>query len=147
MLISVIDSTPMIRSNVGFSLSSLYSTISSWSVFAYCDDIQRTEVPACLFPLCGKSHSTCTMFWHQPSRVGKTFGCSFPMEQKISVRATIKFILFSFGLLTFLLLVLDFVYLDLLEDFFGRPDVVSIIAFTAVTPFDFSRGESEDCLY
>jgi len=37
-------------------------------------------------------------------------------------------ILFSFGLLTFLLLVLDFVYLDLLEDFFGRPDVVSIIA-------------------
>jgi len=117
MLISFIDSTPMIRSNVGFSLSSLYSTISSWSVFAYCDDIQRTEVPACLFPLCGKSHSTCTMFWHQPSRVGKTFGCSFPMEQKISVRATIKFILFSFGLLTFLLLVLDFVYLDLLEDF------------------------------
>ena len=56
-------------------------------------------------------------------------------------------ILFSFGLLTFLLLVLDFVYLDLLEDFFGRPDVVSIIAVTAVTPFDFSRGESEDCLY
>ena len=32
MLISVIDSTPMIRSNVGFSLSSSYSTISSWSV-------------------------------------------------------------------------------------------------------------------
>ena len=38
-------------------------------------------------------------------------------------------------------------YLDLLEDFFGRPDVVTTIAYTAVTPFDFSRGESEECLY
>ena len=25
-------------------------------------------------------------------------------------------------------------------------DVVSIIAYTAVTPFDFKRGESDDCL-
>jgi hypothetical protein len=37
--------------------------------------------------------------------------------------------------------------MDLLEDFFGIRDGVTIIAYTAVTPFDFSRGESEDCLY
>lgn len=54
--------------------------------------------------------------------------------------------LISFGLLIFLLLVLDFLYLDLLEDFFGRPDVVTNFAYTAVTPFDFSRGEFEECL-
>ncbi len=54
--------------------------------------------------------------------------------------------LISFGLLIFLLLNLDFLYLDLLEDFFGRPDVVTNFAYTAVTPFDFSREESEECL-
>jgi hypothetical protein len=85
-----------------------------------CDLFKELNFKLALF-LCVESpirRAPC--FWHQPSRVGKTFGCSFPMEQKISVRATI---LFSFGLLTFLLLVLDFLYLDLLEDFFGRPDM------------------------
>jgi len=45
----------------------------------------------------------------------------------------------------------DFLYLDLyLEALFGRPGYsppvcVSIIAVTAITPFDFNRGEFKDC--
>jgi len=45
----------------------------------------------------------------------------------------------------------DFMYLDLyLEVLFGRPGYsppvsVSIISVTAITPFDFNRGEFKDC--
>jgi hypothetical protein len=51
------------------------------------------------------------------------------------------------------LLVFDFLYLDLyVEALFGRPGdsppvSVSIIAVTAITPFDFNRGEFKDCLH
>jgi len=47
----------------------------------------------------------------------------------------------------------DFLYLDLyLEVLFGRPGnfppvSVSIITITAITPFDFNRGEFKDCLH
>ena len=47
----------------------------------------------------------------------------------------------------------DFLYLDLyLEVLFGqpgdsRPMSVSIIAVSAITPFDFNRGEFKDCLH
>ena len=47
----------------------------------------------------------------------------------------------------------DFIYLDLyVEALFGRPGYsppvsVSIIAVTAITPFDFNRGEFKDRLY
>ena len=47
----------------------------------------------------------------------------------------------------------DFMYLDLyVEALFGRlgespPATVSIIAVTAITPFDFNRGEFKDCSY
>ena len=47
----------------------------------------------------------------------------------------------------------DFMYLDLyVEVLLGRPGYsspvsVSIIAVTAITPFDFNRGEFKDCSY
>ena len=55
--------------------------------------------------------------------------------------------------LALLLLVFDFLYLDLyVEALFGRPGnslvvSVSIIAVTAITPFDFNRGEFKVCSY
>jgi hypothetical protein len=47
----------------------------------------------------------------------------------------------------------DFLYLDFyIEALFGRPGnslpvSVSIIAVTAITPFDFNRGEFKVCSY